>query len=105
MRTRFSSETSVRDDLVLVWGVSSCVGFWAAQLALLAGCRVIGVACEAKHGNRLRKAGISECVPSRLFCWADRKVQLMLLTATRLLSLLPKFASFPTTGFAKQSIV
>ena len=42
-------------------GVASCVtGYFACQFARLAGLRVIAVACERKHGQRLRAIGVGE---------------------------------------------
>lgn len=42
-----------KGDWIAIWGASTATGFVAAQLAKLAGLRVIGVVDVAKHGDRL----------------------------------------------------
>ena len=47
------SETPRQGDWIAIWGASTATGFVTAQLAKLAGLRVIGVVDVAKHGERL----------------------------------------------------
>ncbi|GAA5990145.1 hypothetical protein JCM10908_005842 [Rhodotorula pacifica] len=49
-------------DWLLIWGASTVTGFFAAQFASLMGVRVIAVACEEKHGDRLRAIGVDHVV-------------------------------------------
>ncbi|GAA5849016.1 hypothetical protein JCM3766R1_005427 [Sporobolomyces carnicolor] len=56
------SPPAQRGEWILIWGASCVTGYFAAQFARLAGLRVIAVACERKHGDRLRAIGIEHVV-------------------------------------------
>ena len=61
-------------------------GYLAAQLARVAGLRVIAVADESKHGDKLRAVGIGElrCASTTSGKSADRQLQsTSLIEATR----------------------
>ncbi|KAK4052499.1 hypothetical protein OIV83_002301 [Microbotryomycetes sp. JL201] len=49
-------------EYLLIWGGSTVTGFLIAQLAHIAGLRVIAVADKSKHDARLRALGISHIV-------------------------------------------
>ncbi|KAM0790565.1 hypothetical protein ACM66B_004434 [Microbotryomycetes sp. NB124-2] len=49
-------------EYLLIWGGSTVTGFLIAQLAHVAGLRVIAVADKSKHESRLRALGISHVV-------------------------------------------
>ncbi|GAA5933161.1 zinc-binding alcohol dehydrogenase family protein [Sporobolomyces koalae] len=51
-----------RGDYILVWGASCVTGYFACQFARIAGLRVIAVACEKKHGERLQAIGVDHVV-------------------------------------------
>lgn len=61
-----------RGDTVVVSGAAGAVGSVAAQLALIAGARVVGIAGGSAKGDLLRSLGVDEVVDYRSVDWRER---------------------------------
>ncbi|GAA6012170.1 hypothetical protein JCM11491_001772 [Sporobolomyces phaffii] len=90
-----------KGDWLLIWGASCVTGYFAAQFARLAGLRVVAVACEKKHGERLRAIGVEKVIDRHDPLLAVSQV--VELTSNQLKYALDCVGS-ETAGFAQQAL-